>query len=78
MIFDLYIGRKATGVSVQPDATWPNMWRVRQGDSMSDMVNLARAKEAGISWARPKDRNGGFSSTDVLHWKHRERRALAA
>ena len=43
MIFDLYIGRKATGVSVQPDATWPNMWRVHQGANVSDMVNILRA-----------------------------------
>ena len=78
MIFDLYIGRKATGVSIRPDETWRGVWRIHQGANVSDMVNIARAKEAAISWARPNDRNGGFSSTDVLHWKRRVARAQAA
>jgi len=54
VIFDLYIGRKATGVNVRPDKTWRGMWRIHQGENVSDMVNKARAKEAAISWARPR------------------------
>jgi hypothetical protein len=47
----LYIGGKFAGVSVEPDAAWSNMWHVRMGDRLSDMVNLTRAKDAAISWA---------------------------
>jgi hypothetical protein len=47
----LYIGGKFAGVSVEPDATWSSMWRVRMGDRLSDMVNLTRAKDAAVSWA---------------------------
>jgi hypothetical protein len=78
MIYDLYVGQKRTDVSVEPDGVWPGMWRIRQGDKVSDMVNLARAKDAARGWARPKDRNGGFGAKEVLHWKRRESRREAA
>ncbi len=43
-------GRKL--VEVVPDAKWPGMWRVRSLDgSLSDMVNLTRAKDAALSAA---------------------------
>ncbi|MGB8628613.1 MAG: hypothetical protein WCD69_04380 [Xanthobacteraceae bacterium] len=35
--------------TIEPDANWPGMWRVRFGDELSDMVNLSRAKDAAIS-----------------------------
>jgi hypothetical protein len=32
---------------LEPDANWPGMWRVRWRDgTLSDMVNLTRAKDA--------------------------------
>jgi hypothetical protein len=62
---DLYVGRKRTGVSISPDPGWPKMWRVCQGERVSDMVNLTRAKDAAISWARPKGLRGEKAS-----WKN--------
>ena len=35
--------------TVEEDAKWPGMWRVRFGDKLSDMANLSRAKDAAIS-----------------------------
>ena len=44
---DLRVGRSSTPlVSIVPDTRWPNMWRVRHGDQLSDMVNLTRARDA--------------------------------
>jgi len=38
---------------VEPDRTWPNMWRVRLPDgSLSDMTNATRAKDAVASISR--------------------------
>ena len=37
--------------TIEPDSKWPRMWRVRSGGSISDMVNLSRAKDAAISIA---------------------------
>jgi hypothetical protein len=39
-------------VAVEPDSKWPGMWRVRRGGSISDLVNLSRAKDAAIAIAR--------------------------
>jgi hypothetical protein len=34
-----------------PDAKWPGMYRlVRPDGSLSEMVNLTRAKDAGAKW----------------------------
>lgn len=63
----LYTGNKFTGVSVRPDPKWPGMWRVHQGDKVSDMVNLTRAKDAAVFWATPPE--GGLRN---LNWHHRE------
>ena len=68
MILDLFIGRRKAGISVRPDPVHPAMWRIHQGDRVSNMVNLARAKDAAIGWARPR----GLGSTDVPRWKARE------
>jgi hypothetical protein len=35
--------------TVEEDANWPGMWRVRMGRRLSDMANLSRAKDAAIS-----------------------------
>lgn len=51
---ELYIGRRKTSVSVRPDFEWPGIWRVHDGDRVSDMVNLSRAKDAAITWALPR------------------------
>ena len=45
----LYFGRKRMA-GVVPDGTWPGMWRVKYRDgSVSDMVNLSRAKDAAMT-----------------------------
>jgi len=35
----------------EPDARWPSMLRIRVVGKLSDMANLARAKDAAISMA---------------------------
>jgi hypothetical protein len=36
-------------VTLEPDASWRGMWRVRFGGKLSDMVKLSRAKDAAAS-----------------------------
>jgi hypothetical protein len=73
--FELFIGRRATGVSVCRDECYPQMWRIRDRDgTLSDMVNLARAKDAAIGRARPR----GLGGSDVLTWKARLAGAAAS
>jgi hypothetical protein len=67
-ILKLYIGKAFTGVTVEPDGQWPKMWRVCKEGRRSDMVNLARAKDAALSWVRPKDA-GGISKTLLISWR---------
>jgi hypothetical protein len=44
------LNRKSVLATVEPDATWPGMWRVRRPDgSLTDMANLTRAKDAALS-----------------------------
>ena len=35
--------------TIEPDANWPGMWRVRLGGMLSDLANLSRVKDAAIS-----------------------------
>jgi hypothetical protein len=51
--FALYLGQaKSPLLHVVPDAIHAGMWRVRLPDGrLSHMVNLARAKDAGVSVA---------------------------
>ena len=64
MSWHLYFGRKSTGVSVVPDSDWLGMWWVRGKDGrLSDMANLARAKDAAPTLA-PMAMGG-----HVHHWK---------
>lgn len=38
--------------TVKPDSAWPGLWRVHLSDgSVTDMVNLTRAKDAAVSLA---------------------------
>jgi hypothetical protein len=64
----LYYGSSHTPLArVVPDGRYPGMWRIAWGDGfLSDMVNLARAKDAGAVLAQR-----GPPARDVrrLHWK---------
>lgn len=65
----LKIGNKFNGIEVVQDAKYPSMWRVRRADgSLSDMVNLARAKDAALSAARPR----GLGGHEDFSWHRRE------
>jgi len=62
----LYLGIKFTGITVQPDEKYPDMYRVHWPDRPpSDMVNLARAKDAAMRWA---GREGG-ETAKRLKWR---------
>jgi hypothetical protein len=67
-VLKLFIGNSFTGVTVEPDERWTNMWRICRGDERSSMVNLTRAKDAAISWARPR----GLGGDDVARWYRRQ------
>ena len=72
---ELRIGNRATGFIVRPDTQWPGMWRIHAPNgTVSDMVNLSRAKDATIAWARPR----GLGGDEIVHWNLREIDALAA
>ena len=48
----LFSSRGRVLPSIEPDKTWPGMWRVRLPDGyLSEMVNLSRAKDAAASLA---------------------------
>jgi hypothetical protein len=64
----LCIGGRPADVLVKADPKWPGMWRVVQGARVSDMVNLSRAKDASIAWARPR----GLGGKDKASWNRRE------
>src|SRR5262245_27168361 len=64
----LGVGGRFTGITVEPDGQWPGMWRVHKGDHISDMVNLTRAKDAAIAWARPR----GLGGNEDVRWDRRE------
>lgn len=68
MILELYLRKRFTGVTVQEDNRSPGMWRIHKGLEISDMVNLIRAKDAAITWARPK----GLGGSEVAHWNQRQ------
>jgi len=62
----LFIGTKFTGIIVRQDAKYPTMYRIHWPDrAPSDMVNLARAKDAAMRWA---GREGGTSAKG-LNWR---------
>ena len=65
MIYKLKVGRKLTGVTVRQDSKYPKMWRVHYENTISDMVNLARAKDAGLTWWRPR----GLGGEEIATWQ---------
>ena len=51
------------------------MWRIHAPDGrVSDMVNLKRAKDAAVAWARPR----GLGGSEKAHWDRRESAAAAS
>jgi hypothetical protein len=70
----LHIGGRSTGITVERDPGRPSMWRVHRTGQASDIVNLTRAKDAAVAWARPRGLGGG----EVVHWHRRERGAGAS
>ena len=48
----LFSSRGVVLATVEPDKTWPGMWRVRLPEGhLTDLVNLSRAKDAAASLA---------------------------
>lgn len=74
MDLSLYIGTRFTGVAVRPDSTYPGMYRIHHGERVSDIVNLSRAKDAALSWARPK----GLGGDEVISWRPPAKAAIPA
>jgi len=71
---ELRLGSKSGPVlaTIEPDANWPGMWRVRFDGKLSDLTNLSRAKNTAISLvlrelnadrhATPPPGNGHFAN----------------
>jgi len=54
-------------VWVEPDSVYPNMWRIVWPDGrVSDMVNLARAKDAAMTLA---ERGPPARNPQRFHWR---------
>jgi hypothetical protein len=46
---------KVGGISIVPDDRWPGMYRIRKPDgSLTDIVNLARARDAIAQLTKPR------------------------
>ena len=73
MIHELIIGKQETGLEVRPDPKWPDMWRIHFKGEVSGMVNLPRAKDAAIGWARPK----GLGGSEVATWHRRQSHSVS-
>ena len=69
----LYINSRSTGITVWPDHRHPSMWRIHAAGRVSDIVNLSRAKDAAVTWARPR----GLGGTEMARWHYRETPAEA-
>jgi hypothetical protein len=66
MIRRLYDGAHSTGLTVRPDPDWPAMWRVHYPNgTVSDMVNISRATDAGAVWLR---NNTSHHRTSFARW----------
>jgi hypothetical protein len=66
---ELLISGRSTGISIVEDATYTGMWRIKHKDGrLSDMVNITRAKDAALSFARPRGVGGG----QRVEWHRRE------
>jgi hypothetical protein len=62
--------------TIELDSKWPGMWRVRRGGSMTDMVNLSRAKDAAIAIAL-SDVNALDRRDASPKWANRQHRQVA-
>jgi hypothetical protein len=63
----LCVGRSSTPlVSIEPDKTWPTMWRVRHGDQLSDILNKTRARDAARCLALSLLQEGGAQVSESL------------
>jgi len=66
-VWRLYHGNIGPLIEVVPDEHWPGMWRIRTRDGrLSDMVNLARARDAGRMVARTE--NPTFGNMAHYRW----------
>jgi len=45
------IFRRRIVASIAPDLTWPDMWRVKIDDRLTDMANRVRARDAAMALA---------------------------
>lgn len=70
----LFINDRFTGVLVFPDGRHPNMWRIYVDGRVSDQVNLTRARDAAIAWARPR----GLGGDETARWKPSGKPAAAS
>jgi hypothetical protein len=64
----LRIGSRFTGLVIRPDDDYADLWRLHYRGEVSDMVNLSRAKDAAVSWVRPR----GLGGSEVAKWAYRE------
>jgi hypothetical protein len=68
---ELIVNRRTTGISIERDPVYPAMWRIRRnGGPPSDMVNISRATDAAITWARPRSLGGEEAAS--WRWDLRE------
>jgi hypothetical protein len=64
-MWKLFLGKKFSGLTVNPDPQWAGMWRIHAPDGwVSDMANLARAKECARRMAV-------ISGQQTSHWQQR-------
>jgi hypothetical protein len=66
--YALHYGRaKSPMARIEPDADWPDMWRVIGADGeLSDMANLARIRDAATAIA---ERGPPARNRRRFHWK---------
>jgi hypothetical protein len=67
-MYHLFIAQRFSGVSIEPDSEWPDLWRIRQSERLSGALNLTRAREAALACARPR----GLGGHEVVRWHRRE------
>jgi hypothetical protein len=76
MTAKLYIGRRFTGISLEPDGRHPKMCRVRWPDGqLSSMGNRTRAKDAALRYARGLAQ---YTGSGLVHYWHRLQTAAEA
>ena len=72
----LRIGGKPTGLVLHQDNRYPNMWRIHYRGMVSDMVNLARAKDAAFGWLELPPKRG--QAALHMKWKRAQTPAEAS